>query len=258
VNDFFCMLLTIISGEHTISPCQKDCCMTEFPVNPTLPDDVLQKRQIIPVKPAPVTLTGQQVRLQPLDITRDVPLLFARSNGEPATLGTKSIPSYDADTLVWRYMGGGPFATADALAAWLQGQLNASDGSPLAVFDIATDSPIGVANFMTNSPAHLSIELGNIWYSPLVQGTSANTEATYLMLKHAFELGYRRVIWKCDALNARSRKAALRLGFQFEGIHESHFIIKNRNRDTAWFRMLDKEWNTVQKQFMQYLYGTAE
>jgi RimJ/RimL family protein N-acetyltransferase len=231
--------------------------MTEFPVNPTLPDDVLQKRGVLPAKPAPVTLTGQRVRLQPLDIIRDVPLLFARSNGEAATLGTKSIAAYDADMLIWRYMGGGPFPTTDALAAWLQGQLIAADGQPFTVFDIATDSPIGVANLMSNLPAHLSIELGNIWYSPLAQGIGANTEATYLLLKHVFDLGYRRVIWKCDALNARSRKVALRLGFQFEGIHESHFIIKNRNRDTAWFRMLDKEWDSVRKQFVENLYGTT-
>jgi RimJ/RimL family protein N-acetyltransferase len=229
--------------------------MTEFPVNPTLPDDVLQKRETLPMKPAPVTLTGQRVRLQPLDIARDVPLLFARSNGEAVALGTKSIPAYDAEMLIWRYMSGGPFASADALAAWLQNQVNAADGQPFTVFDIATDTPIGVANLMSNLPAHLSIELGNIWYSPLSQGTSANTEATYLMLKHVFELGYRRVIWKCDALNARSRKAALRLGFQFEGIHDYHFIIKNRNRDTAWFRMLDKEWDSVRKQFVKNLYG---
>jgi RimJ/RimL family protein N-acetyltransferase len=108
---------------------------------------------------------------------------------------------------------------------------------------------------MTNTPQHLSIELGNIWYSPLSQGTGANTEASYLMLKHVFELGYRRVIWKCDALNARSRKAALSLGFQFEGIHEQHYIIKGRNRDTAWFRLLDSEWETVQPQLQAKISG---
>lgn len=96
-------------------------------------------------------------------------------------------------------------------------------------------------------PEHLKIELGSIWYSPLVQRTAANTEATYLMLQHAFELGYRRVEWKCNAKNERSRRAALRMGFQFEGIQESHVIIKDRNRDTAWFRVLDREWPDVKE-----------
>jgi RimJ/RimL family protein N-acetyltransferase len=94
-------------------------------------------------------------------------------------------------------------------------------------------------------PEHLKVELGSIWYSPLAQRTGANTEATYLMLRHAFGLGYRRVEWKCDALNERSRRAALRMGFAFEGVQEYHYIVKGRNRDTAWFRILDREWPTV-------------
>ena len=94
-------------------------------------------------------------------------------------------------------------------------------------------------------PAHLRIELGSIWYSPLAQRTGANTEATYLMLGHAFDLGYRRVECKCDTLNQRSRNAALRMGFTFEGIQEAHYIVKGRNRDTAWFRILDHEWPAV-------------
>jgi RimJ/RimL family protein N-acetyltransferase len=103
-------------------------------------------------------------------------------------------------------------------------------------------------------PAHLKIELGGIWYSPIVQGTRANTEATYLMLKHAFELGYRRLEWKCHSHNERSRRAALRLGFKFEGIQDSHFVIKERNRDTAWFRMLDTEWPAAKEKLEQFLY----
>ncbi len=97
---------------------------------------------------------------------------------------------------------------------------------------------------MNDVPAHLKIELGNIWYSPIAQRTNANLEATYRPLKHAFTLGYRRVEWKCDSLNERSRRA-LGMGFKFEGIQEHHFIIKARNRDTAWFRILDYEWERV-------------
>ena len=108
---------------------------------------------------------------------------------------------------------------------------------------------------MSNLPEHLKIELGSIWYSPLIQRTPANTEATYLMLSHAFDLGYRRLEWKCNALNERSRRAALRMGFQFEGIQDSHFIIKNRNRDTAWFRILDREWLDVKTHLEDLLYA---
>jgi RimJ/RimL family protein N-acetyltransferase len=221
--------------------------MTDFPVNPPLAEDVLARRSSLPLKPSPVVLEGQRFRLQPLDLARDVPPLFARSNGQAIQLGNRRIEAYDAEMLVWRYMAAGPFAEEAALSAWLEGQVKAPDVLPLAVYELASDSPIGVATLMSNSPAHLSIELGSIWYSPLAQRTGANTEATYLMLRHVFELGYRRVIWKCDALNARSRKAALRFGFQFEGIHEYHFIVKGRNRDTAWFRMLDKEWDTCRQ-----------
>jgi RimJ/RimL family protein N-acetyltransferase len=98
---------------------------------------------------------------------------------------------------------------------------------------------------MRNVPANLCIELGNIWYGPVVQRSGVNLEATYLMLRHAFELGYRRIEWKCNSENERSRRSALRMGFQFEGIQEQHMIIKGRNRDTAWYRMLDREWPEI-------------
>ena len=123
----------------------------------------------------------------------------------------------------------------------------------MCVFDISSGLQIGVANFMNNIPSHLKIELGGIWYSPIVQKSSANTEATYLMLKHCFELGYRRVEWKCHSLNERSRKSALRMGFKFEGIQESHMIAKNCNRDTAWFRVLESEWPEVKQNLEQLL-----
>lgn len=207
-----------------------------------LSDDVLRRRGELPLKPAPVTLTGAVVQLRPLDLTNDVPTLYAISNGQPARLGEREVAAYDADALIWRYMSGGPFADADALAAWLRAQVEAPNVLCLAVVERASGQPIGAATFMSNEPAHLKTELGSIWYSPLAQRTGANTEATCLMLRHAFELGYRRVEWKCDALNERSRRAALRMGFKFEGIQEAHYIVKGRNRDTAWFRMLDHEW----------------
>jgi RimJ/RimL family protein N-acetyltransferase len=116
---------------------------------------------------------------------------------------------------------------------------------------------VGVVNVMSNVPAFLRIELGGIWYSPVVQRTQAHLESTYLMLLHCFDLGYRRVEWKCDSRNERSRRAALRMGFMFEGIQEEHMIIKGQNRDTAWFRILAREWPVVGPKLEGMLYGNC-
>ena len=153
--------------------------------------------------------------------------------------------AYDADRLIWRDMPGGPFSTVTDMAASLTAQAQAVDGTPLTVVERASGQPIGLVNLMSNDPANLKIELGGIWYSPIAQRTGANTEATWLMLRHCFGLGYRRVEWKCDSLNARSRQTALRMGFRFEGIQEQHRITKGRNRDTAWFRIVAQEWPAV-------------
>jgi RimJ/RimL family protein N-acetyltransferase len=220
-----------------------------------LPDDVLARRARLPVKPAPVVLTGERVHLRPLDLQDDVEALHAVSNGRRAVVGHRAVDSYDPDALIWRYMSGGPFASATDLAGWLRPQMEAANGLCLCVADCETEAPVGVVNFINNIPEHLKIELGSIWYSPLAQRTGANTEATYLMLRHAFGLGYRRVEWKCDALNIRSRHAATRMGFRFEGIQEAHFIVKGRNRDTAWFRILDHEWPRVQSHLEGLLAG---
>ena len=210
-----------------------------------LDDEQLARRESLPVKMAAVALAGSAVRLAPLQLERDVEALHAVSNGQPARVGERQVDGYDPEAMIWRYMSGGPFGRAEELATWLRLQVEAPNGLCLCVFDPPTGHPIGVANFMSNAPEHLKVELGNIWYSPLAQRMGANTEATYLMLRHAFDLGYRRVEWKCDTLNQPSRRAALRMGFKFEGIQEHHYIIKDRNRDTAWFRILDHEWPAV-------------
>lgn len=221
--------------------------MEQTLVQSQLSATVLGKRNLLADKPIPVTLIGQYVRLEPLVVTRDAQPLFNASNGKALTIGKRSFANYDADELIWRYMFDGPFKTEAEFAASLVPYVNASNGLCMCVFDQATGHQIGVANFMNNAPAHLKIELGGIWYSPIVQRTQANTEATYLMLKHAFNLGYRRLEWKCHSHNERSRRAALRMGFKFEGIQESHMIAKERNRDTAWFRILDVEWPEVKE-----------
>lgn len=212
-----------------------------------IPPDILARRTLLPEKPTTVVLSGKYVRLEPLLLARDAKPLFEVSNGTPITLKDRSIESYDADALIWRYMFDGPFRTLADFETYLSSYLHASNGLCLCVFDIQSGRQIGVTNFMNNSPAHLKIELGGIWYSPIAQRTAANSEATYLMLKHAFELGYRRIEWKCHANNERSRLAAMRLGFTFEGIQENHMIVKGCSRDTAWFRIIDTEWPELKK-----------
>jgi RimJ/RimL family protein N-acetyltransferase len=202
-------------------------------VTERLPADVLARRAQLPKKPAAVTLTGSLVELRPLDLDADVDELHAISSGP------------DCDARVWRYMSGGPFADAPALRAWLAAQDAAEDGRPFTVY--LRGARVGVANLIANKPQHLKIELGSIWYGPAAQRTGASREATTLLLAHVFGLGYRRAEWKCDARNEPSRRAALSYGFTFEGIQEAHYIIKDRNRDTAWFRMLDHEWRATRR-----------
>ncbi len=220
--------------------------MPDYPAGPMLSADALARAAALPLKPAPVELAGSRVRLLPADVDRDAAALYAVSNGAPARLGDRAVDAYDAEALVWRFMPYGPFPDLAAFTAYLRAQVAAENVLCLCVRDAATDTPVGIATFMSNQPLHLKIELGGIWYSPLAQAGGYNTEATYLMLRHAFGLGYRRVEWKCDSLNLRSRKAALRLGFTFEGIQAYHMVIKGRSRDTAWFRILDHEWPQVQ------------
>jgi len=180
--------------------------------------------------------------LRPLDLDQHVAALFAVSNGTAITVGARSVAAYDAEERIWRWMKGGPHAEVPALRAYLAAQVASADMLPMVVLDRATSHPVGVAAFMSNAPGDLRIELGSIWYGPIAQGTGASREATRLMLEHAFGLGYRRVEWKCDSRNERSRSAALSYGFTFEGVQQCHYIVKGKNRDTAWYRMLDHEW----------------
>jgi RimJ/RimL family protein N-acetyltransferase len=229
-----------------------------------LSDDILARRDRLPIKPDPVTLRGELVEMRPLDLDDDLDALHAVSSGAPCKLGDRAMPAYDPDARVWRYMSGGPFANASELRAWLAPQLALPDALALTVRIAgapakgSTDrpellGPVGVACFIANQPQHLKIELGSIWYGPIAQGTGASAEATYLMLEHAFALGYRRLEWKCDSRNEPSRRAALAYGFSFEGIQQAHYIIKRDNRDTAWFRMLDDEWPAIRPRLADYV-----
>lgn len=154
--------------------------------------------------------------------------------------------AFAADTTggLWTYMAHGPYADAAALAHWLGPAAAADD--PLLMTILVAGRPEGIAAFMRIAAAHGTIEIGGIVLSPALQRTPAATEALWLMAARSFdELGYRRLEWKCDALNAPSRQAAARLGYRFEGIFRNHMVIKGRSRDTAWFAMTDADWPAV-------------
>ena len=174
--------------------------------------------------------------------------------------------AHDTEQRNWTYLAYGPFASIDDYAAWVASASSTEDPLFFAVltpFDAAQDKPFdaaqgrpratGVASYLRIAPDAGSIEVGHINFSPLLQQTPASTEAMYLMMKRAFDLGYRRYEWKCDALNAPSRTAAQRLGLSYEGVFRQATVYKGRNRDTAWYAAIDKEWPALQAAFEQWL-----
>ena len=155
---------------------------------------------------------------------------------------------------MWTYMPYGPWPDEATMRASLEEQAASTDPLFFTVADRATSAPVGVVSFLNVDTTMGHLEIGHIWYAPTAQRTRANTDAAFLMLKESFEeLGHRRVEWKCDALNARSRAAAERLGFSFEGVFRQHMVVKGRNRDTAWFAMLDAEWPSVKVNIERWL-----
>ncbi len=151
-------------------------------------------------------------------------------------------------------MGYGPFTSPEEFTEWVKAREAARDPWFYAFVRRDTGKAVGMGAFMRNDAANGVIEIGHIWMSPELQQTREATEAIYLMMRHCFDdLGVRRLEWKCDSLNAPSRKAADRFGFTFEGIFRQHYIIKGRNRDTAWFAMLDTEWPKAKKAFEAWL-----
>jgi len=191
--------------------------------------------------PQPTVLPGRVVTLRPFDRAGHAEALYQATHG-----------ANKEDQ--WRYMSDGPFASrADFDVAF---DRNAKSTDPLffAIVDNATGVAVGQASYLRIEPRHRVIEVGNIIFTLALQRSSGATEAMYLMARHVFEdLGYRRYEWKCNALNQPSRRAALRLGFLFEGVFRQHMIIKGRNRDTAWFSMLDSEWPLRRANFERWL-----
>jgi len=192
--------------------------------------------------PARKDLAGSYVRLTALDPLQDSCALYAATHGS------------EERERVWTYFGYGPFADEKALQAWMETCVDSNDPLFYTVRDETTAQALGMVSFLNIVPAGRRIELGHIWYVPAAQRTRANTEAAYLMLCEVFALGYRRAEWKCDALNEKSRAAAQRLGFSYEGTFRQHLVVKGRNRDTAWFSIIDGEWPQKKRRLERWLY----
>ncbi|WP_158744745.1 GNAT family N-acetyltransferase [Acidisphaera sp. L21] len=177
--------------------------------------------------PARIRLRGRDVELEPLHV-RHAPELWAAAQGADES---------------WAYMGYGPFADEAAMTRHVASFATTHDPMVWAVRPIATGVVSGWLSLMEIQPGNAAIELGNIWFGPRMQRTRAGTEAMFLLLRLAAdELGYRRLVWKCNALNAPSRRAAARLGFEYEGTLRAHLVVKGRRRDTAFFAILADEW----------------
>ncbi len=174
---------------------------------------------------------------------------------EPShSTGLHAAFSADQTGTLWTYMPTGPFADEAAYGAWVDGACQSTDPLFFTVIDKSNGSPVGVASFLRIQPENGVAEVGYITFSPALQRTVMATEAMYLMMARVFdELGYRRYEWKCDALNAPSRKAAARLGFSYDGLFKQALVYKGRNRDTAWFSILDKDWPRIKSGFEKWI-----
>ena len=180
-------------------------------------------------------------------------------NLEPINIKKHSISLYknfslDKKNIIWNYLPYGPFKSYGSFKKWLKSFCLNKDPFFYAIYSKRYDQYCGMASYLRITPKHGSIEVGHINYSPILQNTVEGTETMYLMMKNAFEvLGNRRYEWKCNNLNSASKYAAERLGFKFEGIFRQMFIFKGRNRDTAWYSIIDKEWPNYKKKYLFYL-----
>ena len=200
-----------------------------------------------PEQPARRIYEGRFVRLEPVHTERDSAELYPLSHG-----------SDDVEAL-WTYMPYGPFADQTEMQSWMESIATESDPLFLTVRQRDTSTTLGMVSFLSIAAANRCLELGHIWYIPSAQRTRANTETAYLMLEEAFDrLACRRVEWKCDSLNAKSRAAAERLGFTFEGVFRQHRIVRQRNRDTAWFSIIDSEWPRARGHLRRWLYDNDD
>jgi len=193
-----------------------------------------------PVRPPAEPMIGRYCRLERLDADRDGQSLF-------------DAYALDSEGRNWTYLPHGPFENYAEFHIWLSGMAKLDDPFFFTIIDAESQTSVGIASYLRITPPAGSIEVGHIHYSPLLQRTPAATEAMYLMMKQAFALGYRRYEWKCDALNAPSRMAAQRLGLSYEGVFRQATVYKQRNRDTAWYATIDREWPDLKQAFEQWL-----
>ncbi|MEP9380225.1 GNAT family protein [Aquabacter sp. CN5-332] len=192
-------------------------------------------------RPAREALEGRHIHVVPFDVDLHARDVYDASHG----------PGGEA---LWTYLFAGPFPDEVTFRRYYAEAAQKPDPLLYALVDARTGEAVGHATYMRIEPANRVIEVGNILYTPALARSAAATEAMYLMMRHAFEdLGYRRYEWKCNALNAPSRRAALRLGFTFEGEFLQHMIVKGRNRDTAWFALLDRDWPRARAAFEAWL-----
>lgn len=196
-------------------------------------------------KPAPLpprsAMEGRTCRVEPLDVEKHAADLF-EANGTAT------------DSRYWTYLPYGPFDTLDQYRAWIEGNCLGEDPLFHAVIDLETGKAVGVASYLRINPGAASIEVGHIHFSPKMQKSVLATECMYLMMARVFdELGYRRYEWKCNNLNEGSKSAARRLGFTYEGVFRQMLVVKGRNRDSAWFSLLDREWPAVKQAFQTWL-----
>ncbi|MEM6940125.1 MAG: GNAT family protein [Pseudomonadota bacterium] len=191
-----------------------------------------------PPAPSGTVLRGRYALLEPLSADVHAALLHRAYAGQDA---------------VWDYMPMGPFSSAAQYHRWVRDHEGKPDPYFYAIRNLESDQWEGVASYLRIAPAAGSIEVGWIAFSPALQQTRAATEAMYLMMAWAFDAGYRRYEWKCDALNEPSRRAAQRLGLSYEGVFRQATVVKGRNRDTAWFAAIDAEWPALKEAFELWL-----
>lgn len=189
-------------------------------------------------RPAGAVLEGGVVRLEPMDPDAHAADLHRAFSGHEA---------------LWDYMPYGPFTSAAGYHRWAKDTATGADPYFYVLRDKATGHCGGVASYLRITPEQGSIEVGHICLAPELQRGLAATEAMFLMMDWAFSVGYRRYEWKCNALNMPSRRAAQRLGFSFEGIFRQHLVVKGRNRDTAWFSVIDQEWPALREAYLAWL-----
>ena len=197
----------------------------------------------IPPTPAVNSLVGRYITLEPLALADDKVFeqLYEVSHGDK-----------DKES-VWEFMPYGPFGGVSEMIKDYRTMAVAGDPIFYIVRHCHNQQAAGVVSFLRINPAAYSIEIGHIWHAINTQRGRANTEASFLQINNAFALGYRRLEWKCNAMNIKSRLAALRLGLAFEGVFRQCVVFKEKNRDTAWFAMIDKDWQSAKQNFEQWL-----